>query len=145
MSEVLSSATLFWMERILAIDFGEKRIGLATSDASGLIATPRRTVHRRTDETAILEILRFCEEEEIGMIVLGIPRSPAGEESPFAARVRSFARKLAARTALRIRFHEETLTSDEAARRRSGSFPMDLDPAAAAVLLEDFLHQESGS
>ncbi len=146
MSYLLSSATLFRMERILAIDFGEKRIGLATSDALGQIATPRRTLHRRTDEAAIVEILRFCEEEEIGIILLGIPRSPAGEESPFAARVRSFARKLAARTALPIRFHEETLTSDEAARqrRRPGS-RADLDPDAAAVLLEDFLHSEPRS
>lgn len=133
------------MERILAIDFGEKRIGLATSDASGRIATPRRTLHRRTDEAAVAEILRFCSEEEIGIILLGIPRSPAGEESPFAVRVRSFARKLAARTALPIRFHEETLTSDEAARQRRSGALADLDPAAAAVLLEDFLHSEPRS
>lgn len=134
------------MERILAIDFGEKRIGLATSDASGQIATPRRTLDRKADESAIREILRFCEEEQIGTILLGIPRSPEGEESPFSARIRSFARKLASRTALPIRFHEETLTSDEAARRRkTGSSTAQLDPEAAAVLLEDFLHQESRS
>lgn len=134
------------MDRILAIDFGEKRIGLATSDASRRIATPRRTLDRKTDEVVIHEILRFCDEEEIGVILLGIPRSPAGRETPFAARIRSFARKLAARTSLPIRFHEETLTSDEAARRRkAGVAAGGLDPVAAAVLLEDFLQQESMS
>jgi putative Holliday junction resolvase len=140
------AATLSGVDRILAIDFGEKRIGLATSDASGRIATPRRTLDRRRDEASIDEILRFCSEEEIGAILLGVPRSPAGEESAFAARIRSFARKLGARTSLPIRFHEETLTSDEAARRlKSGSARTELDAAAAAILLEDFLQQESGS
>lgn len=126
--------------RILAVDFGERRIGLATSDASGLLATPRLTLSREDDERAVREIVDFCAVEEIGMILLGIPRSPEGVESPFAARIRSFARKLATRTTLPIRFHEETLTSDEAARRLPrGSPPDAVDRTAAAVLLEDFL------
>src|SRR5215468_11206431 len=103
--------------RILAVDFGEKRIGLATSDATGLLATPRKTLSRRADSKAAAEILRFCCEEGIELILLGIPRSPDGRESEFAGRIRSFASKLAARTEIPIRFHEETLTSDEAARR----------------------------
>lgn len=126
--------------RILAVDFGERRIGLATSDASGTLATPRQTLLRRDDETAASDILRFCREEEIELILFGVPRSPAGLESPFASRVRSFAAKLATRTSIPISFHEETLTSNEAARRLGkGSSPEELDPMAAAVLLEDFL------
>ena len=126
--------------RLLAIDFGERRIGLATSDAAGVLATPRRTLERRGDEGAITEILAFCREEEIGEILLGIPRSPEGVESPFADRVRSFARKLGRATDLPIRFHEETLTSDEAARRLSPGSPREAaDRTAAAVLLEDYL------
>jgi putative pre-16S rRNA nuclease len=129
--------------RILAIDFGEKRIGLATSDASGRLATPRRTLSRKSDEAALEEIVRFCREEEIGVTLLGIPRSPDGIESPFAARIRSFAKKLHAKTGLPLKFHEETLTSVEAARRLSpGSPPEALDAAAAAVLLEDYLAAE---
>ena len=126
--------------RILAVDFGEKRIGLATSDATGTLATPRRTLARRADAQAIGEILRFCEEEGIGMILLGIPRSPEGSESAFASRIRSFASRLGKRTQIPIRFHEETLTSDEAARRLGrGASREDLDRTAAAVLLEDYL------
>ena len=126
--------------RILAVDFGEKRIGLATSDATGMLATPRKTLARRADPQAAAEILAFCGEEGIELILLGIPRSPEGRESEFAARIRSFASKLAARTALPIRFHEETLTSDEAARRLPpGAAREDLDKTAAAVLLEDYL------
>jgi putative Holliday junction resolvase len=126
--------------RILAIDFGEKRVGLATSDATGRLATPRRTLSRKSDEAVLDEIARFCRDEEIGLTLLGIPRSPEGVESPFAARIRSFSKKLQAKTGLPVKFHEETLTSVEAAGRLSpGAAREDLDAAAAAVLLEDYL------
>jgi putative Holliday junction resolvase len=128
------------MTRILAVDFGERRIGLATSDAAETLATPRRTVPRTSDEAAVAEIAAFARDEEVGLLVVGIPRSPDGVESPIASRIRSFAAKLAAGTGLQVRFHEETLTSDEARRRLPpGSDKGALDRTAAAVLLEDFL------
>jgi putative Holliday junction resolvase len=133
--------------RILAIDFGERRIGLATSDETGTLATPRRTLKRVEDGRAVEEILRFCQEEDIELLLVGLPRSPEGAESPFAARIRSFAAKLAARTAIPLRFHEETLTSREAAARLPPRTPRgDVDKMAAAVLLEDYLqHQEKSA
>jgi putative Holliday junction resolvase len=131
--------------RILAVDFGEKRIGLATSDATGTLPTPRRTLRRRDDARAAQEILRFCREEEIGLVVVGLPRSPGGAESPFASRIRSFAAKLAAATSIPIRFHEETLTSNEAARRLPARASREeIDRMAAAVLLEDYLTRKTG-
>lgn len=128
------------MGRILAVDFGERRIGLATSDATGSLATPRVTLLRRSDAEALAELSRFVAGEEITLAVFGIPRSPEGAESPIAGRIRSFARKFEETTGLPVRFHEETLTSDEAARRLSRrASKEDLDRAAAAVLLEDYL------
>ncbi|HEX4441636.1 MAG TPA: Holliday junction resolvase RuvX [Thermoanaerobaculia bacterium] len=130
------------MARILAVDFGERRIGLATSDAEETLATPRRTLRRTSDEAAIAEIARFAREEEVRLLVVGIPRSPEGVESPIAGRIRSFASKLAGGTGLEVRFHEETLTSDEARRRLPPGAGFDkerLDREAAAVLLEDFI------
>ena len=133
--------------RILAIDFGEKRIGLATSDATQALATPRKTLRRASDEKAAREILEFCAQEEIGLVLLGLPRSPGGDERaphPFASRIRAFAAKLAARTPIPVRFHEETLTSNEAARRLPrGAAREDLDRMAAAVLLEDYLRHRA--
>ena len=130
--------------RILAIDFGEERIGLATSDETGTLATGRKTLRRRSDERAAREILEFCSQEEIGLLLLGLPRSPEGVESPFAARIRSFAAKLAARTAIPVRFHEETLTSYEALRRLPpGATREEVDRMAAEVLLEDYLRHAS--
>jgi putative Holliday junction resolvase len=130
------------MARILAVDFGERRIGLATSDDSETLATPRVTVRRTSDEAAIERIARFAREEEIRLLVVGIPRSPEGVESAIAARIRSFAAKLGTATGLTVRFHEETLTSDEARRRLPPGSGIDkeaVDRTAAAVLLEDFL------
>jgi putative Holliday junction resolvase len=131
------------MPRILAVDFGERRIGLATSDASATVATPRRTLLRQNDESLLDALERFGRDEEVELVLFGVPRSPDGAESPFAGRIRSFAAKLAHRTGLPVRFHEETLTSDEAARRgRLLSRPAareELDALAAAVLLEDYL------
>jgi putative holliday junction resolvase len=133
------------MPRILAVDFGERRIGLATSDASATVATPRRTLLRQNDETLLDALAGFGREEEIELVLFGIPRSPDGVESRFADRIRSFAEKFARRTGLPIRFHEETLTSDEAGRRLARlSRPVKgareaLDAMAAAVLLEDYL------
>ena len=140
MADIAGPANLSVMPRILAVDFGEKRIGLATSDAEGLLATPRRTILRRGDDAAAKALLRFCEEEEIEIVVFGIPCFPDGVESPFAARVRSFARKFGDKAALPVLFHEETLTSVEASRRLPRGAPREeVDRVAAQVLLEDFL------
>ena len=134
------------MTRILAVDFGEKRIGLATADAPGGLATPRRTVPRTNDGAAAGEIARFCREEEVGTILVGVPRSPEGEESAIAPRIRSFADKLASATGLPVLLHEETLTSDEAARRLRGRRSRaGIDAEAAAVLLEDWLAHAGGA
>ena len=133
------------MPRILAVDFGEKRIGLATSDVSGSLATPRVALRRQSDAGTLEELARFCEAEEIGRVVFGIPRSPSGRESAFASRIRSFAGKFARHTGLPVDFHEETLTSDEAARRLpKNAAREELDPVAAAVLLEDYLQGLQG-
>ena len=128
------------MTRVLAVDFGEKRVGLATSDASGSLATPRLTLSRVSDGALLDALAKFCAEEEIALAIFGIPRSPEGVESPFAARIRSFAAKFELRTNLPARFHEETLTSNEAARRLPPGAPREeIDRTAAAVLLEDYL------
>jgi putative Holliday junction resolvase len=123
--------------RYLAVDFGEKRIGLATSDASGMIATPRRTVSRASDERALGEIVQFLKDEEVGEIVLGIPHHADGRENSFASRVRSFGRKLEKAADLPVRMVNEHLTTRAAEGRFSGS--AGADAAAAAVILEDFL------
>jgi putative Holliday junction resolvase len=124
--------------RYLAVDFGEKRIGLATSDATGSLATPRRTLARKSDRDAIASILDFARREEVEAVVVGLPHHGDGRENALAPRVRSFARKLGEALALPVAFVDEHLTS-HAARER---FPdVEIDAAAAAVLLEDYLSE----
>lgn len=128
--------------RYLAIDFGERRIGLATSDATGSLATPRRTVRRASDRRAIEEIADFAREEEVEGLVVGLPHHADGRENALAPRVRSFARKLSESLALPVAFVDEHLTSRAAAERYPSS---ETDAAAAAVILEDFLAARAGA
>jgi len=122
--------------RYLAVDFGEKRIGLATSDASGMMATPRETVPRKSDREAIRAIADFARREEVEALVLGVPHHADGRENALAPRVKSFGRKLAETLDLPLDLVNEHLTSHEARHR----FPeSEIDAAAAAVLLDDFL------
>lgn len=128
------------MTRVLAIDFGEKRIGLATADTEGGVSTPRKTLTRSSDSAVLKEIVRFCREEDVETLLVGVPRSPGGTESAIAPRIRSFGMKLAEATSLDVVFHDETLTSDEAQRRLRGRRSRaGVDAEAAAVLLEDWL------
>jgi len=124
--------------KYLAIDFGERRIGLATSDASGLIATPRRTLLRKSDARAVEEIIAFAGQEEVGEIVLGVPHHADGRENAFAARARSFGKKLEEASGLPVRTVNEHLTSREAQGRGSAG-AAGADAQAAAVILEDYL------
>jgi putative Holliday junction resolvase len=127
--------------KLLAIDFGERRIGLATSDASGSLVTPRTVVERRRDDRAVEEIAAIARREEVETLVVGLPRGADGRESALAPRVRSFARKLERALPLPIVFFNEHLTSREARSRFPRSVPE--DAAAAAVLLEDYLSESS--
>ena len=131
------------MPRILAIDFGEKRIGLATCDATGQVVAARRTLLRKSDAAAVREIARFCREEEVEAVVLGIPRSPEGAESLFAGRVRSFGDKLSREIDAPIDYHEETLTSWAAQREAAFQTKEEVDRGAAAILLSDYLTRRS--
>ena len=126
--------------RYLGIDFGERRIGLATADSEGGLATPRKTLVRHSDEEAVAAIVRFAREEEVGAVVIGLPRHSDGADNRLAPRVRSFARKLEAGLELPVRLVNEHLTTVEAGRRAPGN--AGLDAAAAAVILEEFLAAE---
>lgn len=123
--------------KFLAVDFGERRIGLATSDASGSLVTPRQTITRKSDAAAVAEIAEFARREEVEAVVLGLPHHADGTENELAPRVRSFGARLASELALPTTFADEHLTSREAASRFPRS--VTLDAAAAAVLLEAYL------
>jgi len=131
--------------RTLGIDFGERRIGLAISDAEGTFAMPLLTLERRSDQAAIARIGEIIREEEVESLVVGEPVNVDGSRGPAAERAKSFAAKLTAATGLPLRLVGETLTTVAAAarlreagvdaRRARGR----IDAVAAQILLEEAL------
>ncbi len=138
--------------RVLAVDFGEKRVGLAVSDETGEIVVPVGTVARRSDAQAASEVVAAAREREVERLVVGLPVRPdGGGESPFAARARSFARRLADLSGLPVDLHGEALTSVSAEGvLRDAGFSRSrrsvaLDAEAAAELLRDWLSSRPGA
>lgn len=133
--------------RVLAVDFGEKRCGLAVSDESGSVVVPVGAFLRKSDDQAARAITHAAQEREVTRIVVGYPLNLDGTEGPYALRVRSFARKLADACGLPVELHGEGLTSEAAERnlieagvcaRRRG---VARDAEAAAVILRDYFFE----
>ncbi len=136
---------------MLGLDVGDRRVGLAVSDASGTLARPLRTIVRRGTIRDVLtevadEIRRLeADDDSLGGIVVGLPRRLDGRETEQTVRVRRFADRLRALTALPLAFQDERLSSREAERRLAlverdwRRRKRTLDAAAAAVILQDHL------
>ncbi len=132
--------------RALALDLGSRRIGVAVSDAAGVLATPltvlARSSDRRRDHARIAELVA---EEEVGVVVVGLPLSLDGHEGAAAQAARGEAAELAESLAVPVVVHDERLTTmtanrllteaglDGKARRKV------VDQVAASVLLQAWL------
>ena len=127
----------------LGVDVGSVRIGVAASDAQGIMAFPVDTVAR--DEAAATTIARIAAERDATMIFVGLPRHLSGKEGESAADARVFAQELVELVSIPVRFVDERLTTTSAARAMSsaGRSAKDqrasIDAAAATVLLESAL------
>ena len=97
--------------RLLGLDLGSKTIGMATSDVTRRIATPRRTIARTRFTADAEKLLGFAAAEDIGLIVLGLPLNMDGSEGPRAQSTRAFARNLARLTVLPVVFWDERLST----------------------------------
>jgi putative holliday junction resolvase len=138
------------MGRILGIDYGERRIGVAVSDPTGTIASPVGALTRRAGKRPPwAELERLVREHEIEQIVVGLPLNLAGDESDWCREVRAFGERLAARTGLAVHWVDERMSSVEAERavRSSGlrrgqrEEKERVDAAAAAIILRSYLER----
>ncbi len=138
--------------RLLGIDFGERRVGLAITDPSGKLARPLRTLRGSTSRERLVaelldEIRRLSEEDGVSHIVIGLPLRTDGSPTGLTARVRALAGALAARTTVPVVLQDERLTSREAEQRLALREPdwrkrkIRLDAAAAAVILQDYVDE----
>jgi putative pre-16S rRNA nuclease len=132
-------------DRILALDLGRKRIGLALSDPLGISAQGIQTLQRTTIREDIAAIEALAREHDVKLILLGHPLNMKGDEGRQALYTRDFAERLRERTGLTVRFWDERLTSKEAERvlKQSGisieKRAKAVDRLAAVILLASFL------
>jgi putative holliday junction resolvase len=136
--------------RWLAVDWGERRIGLALSDPSGTIATPAGVIVRRGGKRPpIAELVRRAEALEARAIVMGLPLDGDGEDTPRATECRRIASELTRRTKLPVALLDERFTTATALRAihamggSSRGRKGDVDALAAAVLLQQALRMPS--
>jgi putative Holliday junction resolvase len=135
--------------RLLAIDYGSKRIGLAISDPECRLATPLETFARKDDRAAARHLGRLVEREGVTGLVLGEPRRLDGSVGDAAERVRRFARRLEETLGLPVELVDEALTSVEAERRlrAAGIDPSAesgrVDAVAAQILLQEVLDRDA--
>jgi putative holliday junction resolvase len=148
------------VSRILGVDLGSKRVGLAVAEVGIGVARPLSTVNRGAtldDDVAILE--RVCREQAVTELVVGLPIEAKGDEGTMAEAARTWATAVAQRLALPVTMRDERLSSFEAERRlgrmprgRSGGAPSRtqrnayrarIDREAASVILQDELDARS--
>ena len=136
--------------RLLAVDYGERRIGLAISDPTGTIASPVGAIIRRTGKRPpIAEIIRRAEALEARGFVIGLPLDGNGDDTPRSMEVRTIAREIERRTGLAVELVDERYSTAAALRsiRDMGGSTRgrkgDVDALAASVLLQQVLNRAS--
>lgn len=130
--------------RLLGVDWGEKRIGLAISDPSQTVATPLGTLSRRAGRRFPMSRLKpYLDQHQPAGVVIGLPLTPEGREGPGAADARAVGALIAAKTGLPLWFWDERMTTARvlASRREAGGkgAALSTDALAATVLLQAFL------
>jgi putative Holliday junction resolvase len=138
--------------RVLAVDWGKRRLGLAVSDPTGLIAQALRGVEVHGQRHALDQVCEAAREWEAEAVVVGLPLLMDGTEGQAAREVRSFAEALAARSGLPVATLDERLTTVQAERAlregrgrrgaaagRRARARADVDVAAAVLLLQSYL------
>jgi putative holliday junction resolvase len=145
--ELAPAVTEVKANRILAVDYGRKRIGLALSDELGLTAQPLETVVRTNRRDNLRRLREICANNAVAQIVVGHPVHMSGEAGEMANEAALFAERLKKETGIAVELLDERLTSWEAAQimaetRSPGIEGRSLDAIAAAVLLREYLERK---
>ncbi|NCE63282.1 Holliday junction resolvase RuvX [Pseudoflavonifractor sp. 524-17] len=131
--------------RIMAIDYGDARTGIAISDAAGLLAGFTTVIHSRSREGMLREIQALVQTRQVDGLVLGLPRNMDGTEGPRAQLCRDFAGQLAALTGLTPVLWDERRTTVEAhgilhaGGKKMKAHRKTVDAVAATLILEGYL------
>lgn len=131
--------------RVMAIDYGDARTGVAVSDAAGLLAGYTTVVHSRSPERTAEEIARIARERQAEELVMGFPRNMDGTEGPRAELYRSFAVLVEEKTGMPVRLWDERRTTIEAHQilyasgKKVKAHKTNVDAVAASLILEGYL------
>jgi putative Holliday junction resolvase len=137
--------------RILGIDYGDQRIGLALSDVTGTLVGRAWTLHEWNLDRAIDAIADVVRENEVGTLVLGLPKNMDGSEGPRAEKSRTVAERLTEATGLDVVLWDERRSSVEAHAilhangRKEKKHRERVDAVAASLILEGYLGTLGGS
>jgi len=138
----------------MALDLGDKRIGIALSDPSWMVASSHSVIKRSSRKSDFAKIKHIVREQNVIRIIVGLPTLPSGEEGTRAAWARDYAADLANSTAIEVDVWDESLTTvdaEESLRNRGISrerYRDRLDAVAAAFILQsylDYLHEAGTS
>ncbi len=135
-------------QRILGVDHGDARVGLALSDELNFLAHPLETITVKTT-SPIRRIREIVETREVGLIVVGLPRNMDGSHGPAAAKVNAFAEKLRASIRCPVTTIDERLSTVSAQRslqeagRKAHQQRAVIDQAAAQVILQTYLDSQA--
>jgi len=135
--------------RILGLDIGSRRIGVAVSDPAGRVATPLTVLDAKALSRDIKPLARLVEDYEVGRIVVGLPLSLDGTEGPQARDVRATAKGLMQHVGVPLTYHDERLSSAEARRAMAAAGSSgrqqrgSVDKVAATVLLQSWLDMQA--
>ena len=122
--------------KVLALDYGAARTGVAVSDPTGTVARPLSVVERASTETGIAQVLDLARREDVERIVVGLPLTLRGDRGRQAEETERFVSRLRALTELPVETYDERFTT-RIARSSPGEAPE--DAVAAAHLLTDYL------
>jgi putative Holliday junction resolvase len=137
------------MKRVLGIDLGEARIGLAISDELGMLAHPLETIHVKEHAEPLARIAEIVAREKIETIILGMPRNMNGTYGPASEKAKIFAEKLKEKTSCAVKLWDERLTSvaaqkslHESGRNVKQSRAV-IDQVAAQMILQGWLDSQA--
>jgi putative Holliday junction resolvase len=134
------------MQRVLAIDYGEKRVGLALSDLMQIIGSPFKTIQNNPE--LIAEIQSIIKEKEVGCVIVGLPKGMKGQMTAQTERVLNFVDKLK-EINIKVELIDERLSSVSAAKAlveqgiKTGHNKGLIDQTAAAIFLQQYLDTQS--
>jgi len=135
--------------RSLGLDIGDKRIGVALSDALGILASPLLIFEHTSDQADITAILDLVKKHSVECIIVGIPRSLNGTLGRQAEKVSAFTEILIGKSPVPVQFRDERLTTvtakdlheESSGKKSTRTKKIEYDAMAAAVILQSFLNE----